>query len=112
VVVLLGQPAALSVNVETRGQKRYMVRRAPVMLGRDEQPVRMTGWLQDMKNYRVGPDEGEQLDETLADLTASRRYRFGVRLFDMKEPSYTVFELDGVAQHLEWVRRHCGAKPS
>jgi hypothetical protein len=100
------------MNVEKRGQKRYMVERTAVTLGRDDEPVRAAGWLQDRKNYRVGPEEGKQLDEALADLAAARRYRFGVRLFDMKQPSSTVFELDGVAQHLEWVRQHCGGKPS
>jgi hypothetical protein len=109
-VVLLGQAATLSVDIETRGQKRYMVDRAAVMVGRDEEPVRVDGWLYDTKTYRVGPGEGKQLEQALADLLAARRYRFGVRLFDMKEPRYTVFELDGVAQQLEWVRQHCGAQ--
>jgi hypothetical protein len=109
-IVLLGQPATLSVNVEKRGGKRYMVDRAAIMLGRDEQPVRVTGWLYDRKNDRVGPDEGKQLDETLADVIAARRYRLGVRLLDMKEPSYAVFEVDGVAERLAWLRERCGAK--
>jgi hypothetical protein len=111
-VVILGQPAELSVNVERRGQKRYMVDRAAVTLQRDEQPARAAGWLYDTKNHRVGPEEGAQLDETLADLLTARRYRVGLRLFDMKEPSHTVFEVDGLARQLEWVRHHCGAKPA
>jgi hypothetical protein len=80
------------------------------MLGRDEQPVRVAGWLYDRKSDKVGPDEGKQVDEALADVVAARRYRFGVRLLDMKEPSYAVFEVDGVAERLAWLRERCGAK--
>lgn len=109
-VVLLGQPAELSVNVEKRGGNRYMVKRAAMMLSRDEQPVRVAGWLYDGKNDRVGPDEGQQFDEALAEIVAGRRYRVGVRLLDMKEPSYAAFELDGVAERLVWLRERCSAK--
>jgi hypothetical protein len=89
-----------------------MVDHAAVTLSRDEQPERVAGWLYDHKNYRVGPDEGKQLDEALADIVAGRRYRFGVRLLDMKEPSHAVFQLDGVAEHLAWLRERCGASPA
>jgi hypothetical protein len=112
VLVLLGQAADISVHSEQRGRNHYLVHRAVIMLGRDDQPMRVAAWLHDHKKDRVGPEEGAQLDEALADLVAARRYRFGVRLFDMKEPSYAVFELDGVAQHLTWLRERCDAKPA
>ena len=110
-VVLLGQPAELKVNVEKRGGKQYLVNRAAVSLGRDDQPTRVTGWLHDHEKHRILPDEGKRLDEALADLTAARRYRLGVRLLDMKETSWAVFELDGVAERMAWLREHCGATP-
>jgi hypothetical protein len=85
------------------------VGRTGVLIQRDDGQEQQAGWLFHMDTHVIGPDENNQ-GKTVEEAVAAGRYRLGVMLNPVGR-RYMEFDLTGIAERVEWVASHCGAKP-